>query len=147
MEAGLFSFHKISIDFQESHLFFPTIISWVVAILAGIIFLVYGIRFIRDVASGSRKPRFFVENYDKFRLYGTVILTVVYFIAMDLVGRYFPNTGFGFLFMSIPFMFVLSLMYSHEFNRSKMIVIAVNSIIAPSVSWYILGKLFNITLP
>jgi hypothetical protein len=117
------------------------------AILAGILFLVYGIRFIRDVASGKRKPSFFVENYDKFRLYGTVVLTIVYFITMDIVGRYYPNRGFGFLFMSIPFMFILSMMYSHEFSRSKIITIAVNSIVAPSLSWYILGKLFNITLP
>jgi hypothetical protein len=63
------------------------------------------------------------------------------------VGRIFPNTGLGFLFVSIPFIFVLSLLYAHRVDRRKLVAISLNALIAPGVAWYVLAKLFNISLP
>ncbi|PIE35753.1 tripartite tricarboxylate transporter [candidate division KSB3 bacterium] len=147
MEGGTPSFFQISIDFNESHTFFPMIILWILLILLAIITIVYGIPFFRDIRSGKRNPSFFVEQFDKLRLFGTLILAIVYFILMDAVGMLFPNMGFGFLFVSIPFMFVLSLLYAHNIDRKKLLVIGINSILAPCIAWYILGNLFNISLP
>ena len=143
-ETSLF---QVTIDFDQSHLFFPTIIFWVLVILLAAIVIVFGRPWLRGVRNGDRKLSFFVENFDKLRLFGTLGLAIAYLISMDFVGRLFPNMGFGFLFMSVPFMFVLSLLYAHHVDRKKITIMAINSVVAPSMVWYVLGYLFHITLP
>lgn len=147
MGDSLSKFLSVSIDFDQSHLFFPTIIMWLLLFLFLLIVFLYGGRFIKDLREGKRRIRFFVENYDKIRLFGTIGIVVLYFIIMDYVGTLFPNTGFGFLFVSMPFMMALSFLYVHDLNKRKTIIILFNSSIAPLAAWYILGNLFNITLP
>ena len=147
MKSGLSSLLKIHIDFQQSHTFFPTIVTWVMGMLLVAIFVVYGIPYIRSVSRGERKISFSMRNIDTFRLLGTLILTVIYFLSMDYVGGFFPNTGLGFLFMSVPFMFLLSLLYVHGLNRMKLLIMSLNAIIAPGIAWLVLAKLFRITLP
>lgn len=147
MEGRLAAIFNVSIDFQRSHTFFPTIILWILLILGLAIVVVFGIPFIRDVKRGKRMPSFFVENFDKLRLFGTLALMIVYVLTMRHVGEFFPNMGLGFLFASIPFMFLLSLLYAHNINRQKIMLITLNSLIIPGVSWYILGNLFNMSLP
>jgi hypothetical protein len=66
---------------------------------------------------------------------------------MDYVGEFFPNTGLGFLIMSIPYMFLLSLLYAHHRNGRYLLKIVLNSVLAPIVAWYVLARLFSITLP
>lgn len=142
------SLFRIAIDFDQSHTFFPTIIQWVLLILFLAIVAIYGRSFVRQVANGERSLALFHEHFDKLRFFGTIALTIVYFMAMDYVGStFFPNTGLGFLTMSIPFIFVLSLLYAHDIGRRKLIVITLNAVIAPCVAWYILAYLFRITLP
>ena len=116
-------------------------------LLLVIIAVLYGRKFYQDIRSGRRRVRFFQKNYDKIRLFGTIIGVVIYFVLMDYVGTLFPNTGLGFLLVSIPFMLFLSLLYVHDLDRRKAIIILLNSTIAPVTAWYILGNLFNITLP
>ncbi|MDF1589947.1 MAG: tripartite tricarboxylate transporter TctB family protein [Desulfobacterales bacterium] len=147
MDNGLSSLFKVSIDFKESHTFFPTIVIWVLLFLVLLIFLIYGIPYVRDLRSGKRKMAFSLANMDKLRFGGTLVLTVAYFLLMDYVGRFFPNMGFGFLFVSIPFIFLLSLLYVHGVDRRKLLAISLNALIAPSVAWYVLAQLFNISLP
>jgi hypothetical protein len=50
-------------------------------------------------------------------------------------------------FTSIVFIFVLSLLYVHRVDRRKMLVLSLNAVISPSVAWFVLAHLFNITLP
>lgn len=147
MEQGLSSLFKVTIDFEQSHLFFPKIVMWVLLLLCVLIFIVYGIPFLRDLKTGKRKISFSTRHIDNLRLFGTIILTIVYFQLMDYVGRFFPNMGYGFLFMSIPFMFLLSLLYVHGLNRRKFLALSVNALIAPCIAWFVLARLFNITLP
>ena len=142
------SLFHITIDFSQSHTFFPTIIEWVLLILFLAIAALYGRGFVRQVASGQRSLSLFRENYDKLRFYGTIVLTVIYFLAMDYVGEtFFPNTGLGFLTMSIPFIFVLSALYAHGLDRRKLTIIGLNAIIMPCAAWFVLAHLFRITLP
>ncbi len=138
---------SVKIDFPQSHMFFPKIIMWLLLLLLVLIVALYGRQFIREVKSGRRSLRFFVERYDKVRLYGTIGGVIAYFVLMDYVSTLFPNTRLGFLLVSIPFMMFLSLLYVHDLNKKKTIIILLNSIIAPVSAWYILGNLFNITLP
>jgi hypothetical protein len=47
----------------------------------------------------------------------------------------------------MAFIFALSLVYVHEVTRRVLLVITSNALIAPLAAWYVLGTLFNITLP
>ena len=49
--------------------------------------------------------------------------------------------------MSIPYMAALSLLYLHERDRTHLIRMGLNAVIAPVVAWFVLAKLFAITLP
>ncbi|RYH07041.1 tripartite tricarboxylate transporter TctB family protein [Tropicimonas sp. IMCC6043] len=143
-ETGLFS---VSIDFSQSHLFFPHIIHWVLFLLALSIVLVHGREIVRHVQGWSESYREHGLDYDRLRLLGTLVLVVAYFLLMNWVGQLFPNTGMGFLLVSIPFMALMSLLYVHDLNRRKLVAILANAIIAPLLAWYVLAQLFFITLP
>lgn len=143
-ETGPFS---VSIDFSQSHLFFPNIIHWVLIFLAISIALVHGREIARHVQGWSESYRTRGLDYDRLRLFGTLALVVAYFVLMNWVGQLFPNTGMGFLLVSIPFMALLSFLYVHDLNRKTVLVILANAIIAPLVAWYVLAQLFFITLP
>ena len=147
MGDGISNLLSIKIDFPQSHMFFPKIIMWLLLLLFVLIAILYGRQFVKDVREGRRSLKFFEENYDKIRLFGTIGAVIIYFILMDYVGTLFPNTGLGFLLVSIPFMMSLSFLYVHDLSKKKTIIILLNSIIAPVSAWYILGNLFNITLP
>nr|WP_067293911.1 tripartite tricarboxylate transporter TctB family protein [Marinobacterium profundum] len=147
MSQTLTSLLEVSIDFDQSHLFFPRL---VLGLLAGMLVLIVALNYGRlaeIVRTRGAGLAFFEANADKFRLFSTLALVIAYFVAMDYVGQLFPNTGLGFLFSSMAFMFSLSLVYVHEVTRRVLLVISSNALIAPLVAWYVLGTLFNITLP
>ena len=120
---------------------------WVLCLLLAIIIIVYTIPFFRAVSRGEKALPFTTDHFDKMRFFGTIVLTIAYFLSMDYVGTFFPNMGLGFLLMSIPFMFLLSLLYVHDLGRRKFLMISLNSIISPGVAWYVLANMFNISLP
>ena len=146
---------KVSIDFDQSHLFFPNIIHWILLILALLIALTEGPKVLRKLrvkaeenkssqASGGKRE---AGKIDWLRLLGMLALTILYFYVMEPVGEFFPNTGLGFLLTSIPFMFLLSTLFVHAPGRREFITITLSSIISPTVAWYVLAQMFNITLP
>lgn len=105
MENSFLSLLSVKIDFAKSHTFFPTIIIWILFILLALIFIFNGIPYLRSLFRGEISLNFSLEHVDKIRLPGTLILIVAYFMLMDYVGAFFPNMGYGFLFVSIPFIF------------------------------------------
>ncbi len=137
---------NIQIDFEQSHLFFPRIIITILAILLVVIAIMHLPHKIQQFKNGD-KMRFFEENYDKFKLFSTIALIMIYFKAMEVVGGFFPNMGYGFLFTSIVFIFVISLLFIGKSTKKKLIAITLNSIITPALAWFIFGYLFHITLP
>ncbi len=143
-KASLFA---VKIEFAESHTFFPTIVLWVMVILLVLIFIFNGIPYLRALKRGDKRLRLSVAHLDKLRLIGTLGITIAYFLLMQYVGNLFPNTGYGFLFVSIPFLFLLSLLYVHKISRRKILIIVLNSAIAPCIAWFVLAQMFNITLP
>ncbi len=147
MKDSSSSLLSVKIDFAQSHEFFPTIVLWTLAILLVLIFIFNGIPYLRSYFNKERTISLSLEHIDKIRLPGTLILTVVYFILMDYIGAFFPNMGYGFWFVSIPFIFLVSILYVHNINRKKLVAITLNAIIAPSIAWFLLAKMFSITLP
>jgi hypothetical protein len=141
------SLFKVSIDFSQSHLFFPNIIHWILLILAVLIALTSGPKLLRQLREKKKDDKQTGAPTDWVRLLGTLVLTIIYFSLMETVGDLFPNTGFGFLFTSIPFMFLLSVLFVHQPGRREFVTITLSSIISPAVAWYVLAQMFNITLP
>ncbi|WP_430474666.1 tripartite tricarboxylate transporter TctB family protein [Thalassospira lucentensis] len=135
-------FH-VTIDFSTSHTIFPTIIAVILGILFISILITRGRTMLATVTNGAWWP----AGIDHKRFFGTLVLTVIYFMAMPSVGDIFPNTGLGFYLCSIPYLFALSTLFLHERSRRTLTIAAANAIIAPSVVWYILSELFNISLP
>ncbi len=143
-------FLSIIIDFDTSHLFFPKIMIGVIILLL----LIIGIKeLVTRLRNGSLKRdlkgfRFFEKNYNKIKLYGSIISVAVYFFLMDFVGGFFPNQGLGFLFTSIPFIFVMSFLLVGKDNFKKhRISILISSVVTPLFSWILFAKMFYITLP
>ncbi|GGX96402.1 hypothetical protein GCM10007160_24980 [Litchfieldella qijiaojingensis] len=147
MESGLSSLLSVSIDFETSHLFFPTIIHWIMAGLFVLILVTKVVPFLAEVKRGERTLPIVGEPMDAFRFFGTLVLIVAYFYLMAVVGNLFPYTGYGFLFVSMAFVLLMSLMYMHEWTKKAVTIVVINAVVAPGLAWFILAKLFNITLP
>ncbi|NIC05484.1 tripartite tricarboxylate transporter [Billgrantia bachuensis] len=147
MESGLSDLLSVSIDFETSHLFFPTLITWIMAVLFVLVVVTQVVPFLAAVRRGERALPILGESMDGLRFFGTLALIVAYFHLMTVVGDMFPYTGYGFLFVSIPFVFLMSLLYLHEWTRKALVIVTLNAFAAPSLAWLILAKLFQITLP
>lgn len=137
---------SIKIDFAQSHLFFPRIIIGILIGLAIIMAIKYLPNKIREIKEGQSK-KFFVENYDKFKLYSTIVLIALYFKGMEWIGSFFPNMGYGFLIVSIIFMLSISILFIGEKSKKKLLFAIINSLATPILAWYIFGILFHISLP
>lgn len=139
------SLNTVVIDFDTSHLFFPRIVISLLLILG----LVIVVSYFRPVMQAIRAGRyqFFVKNADFFRLLMTFALIPAYFWGMDAVGALLPNMGLGFLLASIPFVFLMSMLYCHDMTRRNLIIIVSNAVITPTFVWGVLYHLFAVSMP
>ncbi len=138
---------RITIDFDQSHLFFPRIVGWVLAALLAIA-LVARRREIACALGGVRaacgEAR---RSFDFLRFGGTVALLVAYAVAMDRLSDVWPNTGLSFLVCSVAFMAALSTLYLRERTPKALALAALLAAGGPLVVWYALARLFHLTLP
>ncbi len=139
------SLNNVVIDFDQSHLFFPRIIIALVLILGLVIVVVNFRPVLRAIRTGQYQ--FFVKNADFFRLIATLALIPAYFWGMDFIGMMLPNMGLGFLLASIPFVFLMSMLYCHERTRRNLILITANALIAPTLVWVVLYHFFLVSMP
>ncbi|WLD93713.1 tripartite tricarboxylate transporter TctB family protein [Alkalihalobacillus sp. AL-G] len=131
-------FLTLEYKFSESHTVFPKIILSVLIILLILIMLS---NVIHRAKAGKLKEfnfKFFIDNYDKYKFYGTIAL---------LLGYGFILEPIGFLPASIPFMFLIMLLYIGNLKKKAIILSLANSIITSVLIWFLFGKLFDITLP
>jgi hypothetical protein len=139
---NLHSLLQVKINFATSQNVFPHIIEVVLAIL---FVMVIATRWRRILAAVGGPP--WPIGIDQIRFFGTLALTIIYFLAMPVVGDQFPNTGLGFYFASIPYILAIGLLYLHNWTRRTIIYVVLNAVIAPTIVWYVLANLFNISLP
>lgn len=144
---NLKSLLKVQIDFDQSHLLFPAITHWLLLILFVIILATRVVPMLREVTAGKRSLAFAPGGFDAWRFFGVLALTVAYIVGMERVGALFPNRGYGFLLTSVAYVFALGLLFAHGTDRRKLIVIGLNAVLAPSIAWFVLARLFRITLP
>jgi len=138
---------KVHVVFEKSHLLFPTIIEWLMAVLVLAIAVVHGPELLAQWRNGQSRSRWAKWQVDKKRLFGCLALTLVYFAAMEPVGSIYPNSGIGFLLTSIVYGFALSLLFVHDINKHKWMLIALSSVLTPLVVWVVFSYVFRITLP
>ncbi|ESZ22173.1 MULTISPECIES: tripartite tricarboxylate transporter TctB family protein [unclassified Mesorhizobium] len=136
-------FTRVTIDFQTSHLVFPTLIGAILLALGAAILITRR----QAIAGAGQYWSQTLAAMDKPRFFGTIALTVVYFLLMVPVGDFWPNTGMGFLVCSIPFVALSGLLYLQERTKSAVTVLAVVAVAAPLLVWWVFAHVFFLTLP
>lgn len=134
---------QVTIDFDRSHLIFPRLIM-VILLLLGVAIV------IRDRKAIAHSGAMWAEtfrNMDKIRFFGTIGLTIAYFLLMVPVGDIWPNTGLGFLICSIPFVLLISILYMHERDWRSLIPVLIVSVTVPTLVWWLFTYVFALTLP
>lgn len=134
---------QVTIDFETSHLIFPTIIG----IVLNLLFFTIVIRDWSRIAGSGTYWREAFANMDKVRFFGTLVLTLIYFGLMVPVGNIWPNTGLGFLICSVPYVFAVGLLYLHELGLRNMIPVAIMAAVAPPLAWWLFSYIFFLSLP
>ncbi|WP_110601284.1 MULTISPECIES: tripartite tricarboxylate transporter TctB family protein [Salinicola] len=147
MESQWLSLLDVTIDFDQSHLFFPRIVTWILVVLLAIILITRYRRLVPGLKHAGRVLAGREGDFDHRRFFGTLALTTAYFYLMGVLSDVFPNTGYSFLIMSVLFVFLLSLLYVDRPTRRLWVILVLNALIAPTLAWYVLAQLFRITLP
>ena len=137
------SWTQVTIDFEESHRVFPTIVGTILVLLG----LAILIRDRKRIANAPTYWRRTFADMDRPRFFGTLVLTLAYFGLMVPVGNIWPNTGLGFLICSIPFVFAIGVLYLHERTFSTIWPIAVLALISAPLAWWLFSYVFFLTLP
>ena len=135
---------------STSHWLFPPIIIGILITLLVIIIIMRIIKCAKEKTSFFPKISipFFEKGGDKLRLYGTVILFLIYIFAMELIG---------FLMASILLMFMYGLLYTrfdaeNGGNSRAAVIRAIlislaNSVITSGLIWFTFARILKITLP
>ena len=143
---------------STSHWLFPPIIMWILGILFVIMLIQRAIKCKRTGTPfiNMKGYRFFIQDWDKVKLPGTLLLLVLYFPAMNLIGFLPASIVFVFLFnvlfvglsqlKSIPVAFKTKQFWSNPDFRSLIISLII-SVVASTVIWFLFGYVFRITLP
>ena len=143
---------------SSSHWIFPPIILGILGILLVIMAIQ---RLVKCKKQGKpfctfKNYHFFVANWDKVRLIGSLVLLVLYFPAMNLLGFLPASILFVFLFnvlfcglqqlASIPVAFKTRKFWSNRDFRSLLSSLII-AVVSSTLIWLVFGQLFKITLP
>lgn len=129
---------KLQIKFSESHRVAPRIILWVLAITGAWIIISYLMRLKREDRKIEFNFKFFKENYDKLKFYGTLALLFGYVFSLNILG---------FLLATIIFIFISTIFFFGSIKPKTLLISAISSLVTSFAVWYVFGTIFNITLP
>ena len=131
---------KLKIVHSQSHTVFPKIVFWILVILACVIV----VQTVLKAKKENRKlfdfkgKHFFEENYDKVKLFGTLVLLVLYLVLMNVLG---------FILASILFIGLFNILYDGKFGKKDLLVSFGISAVETLLVWFVFGYIFSITLP
>lgn len=145
---NLYHLFDLTIDFKQSHLFFPKLISFLLLCFL-ILILIVNRNGIKEKLIGLFNARHdeYVDKVNKKKMFLSVLLLCAYFFIMPYVGDISPNSGYGFLITTMPFIFLLSLIYIPELKKKELVIITINSLVSPISIWFLMGHVFGISLP
>ena len=129
---------------RNMHLFFPYTIGTICAILFVIILIQ---RFIKCRREGTpfinfKGYHFFIPGYDKLKLWGSVILFVLYVYLLPVL--HFTTASMIFIFL---FNVLFEMKPARLFEIKSVIISALIAVIGSWGVWYLFFQVFNITLP
>ena len=128
----------INVVYSTEHLIMPTIIAVVLVVLLAAIIITEGMARVKNGKGFFVKPgRFFREDADYFKLFGTLVLFAGYIFCMDIIG---------FTVTSIIFVFLFNCLYAGV-SKKALIPSIIISIVAPLLVSIAFGVIFKITLP
>ena len=133
---------RINVVYSTQHWIFPTITIGILVILGVLLIVLEGRARVKAGKGFFAKPgRFFEENYDKVKFWGTLVLLVVYFFFLDKIG---------FTIWSIICLFLFNTLFANKEqmkNPKYHITSASISVVACVIISLVFGTLFAITLP
>jgi ABC-type Fe3+ transport system permease subunit len=131
---------KVKIIHSQSHLIFPKIVIGILVILLIVLIIQAFIKAKKENRSllNLKNKNFFVENYDKLKFWGSVILFILYIMSLELLG---------FLIASIVFISLFNILYAGTKNKKSLFYSVLISVIASFILWFLFGYVFNVTLP
>lgn len=135
---------NVSIDFESSHLFFPRIVLVCIVFIGAIIVFQEKERIVESLKGFAIGK---LINGGNYKSYIFIVLMSAYILGMQAVSEIFPNTGYAFLILTIPLMFIIPLLIESDITKKKLIYMVINAVLSPIIVWVVLGQLFNITLP
>lgn len=131
---------KLKIIHSQSQNVFPKIVFYILILLL-VVMLIQAVM----KAKKENRPlfnfkdkKFFVENPDKVKLFGTLILLIVYVVSMKLIG---------FIPSSILSLTLFNLLYAAKRDKKEIRNSIGISIVETMLIWVVFGYMFNITLP
>lgn len=128
----------INIVYSTEHWIMPTIVMIILAVLLVAIIVTEGRGRVKAGGKFFEKPgRFFVENCDHLKLWGTLVLFVGYIICLDIIG---------FTVTSMIFVFLFNILYAGV-EKKSLITSAILAVVSSLVISIMFGVVFNITLP
>ena len=128
----------IQVVYSTEHWIVPIITMGVLVVLLAAIILTAGRARVQEGKPFFQKPgRFFLENYDKMKLWGTLLLFAGYIFALDVIG---------FTVTSLIFVFLFNVLYTGT-SKKALIGSAVIAVVASLLISVMFGIVFNITLP
>ncbi|WP_158585696.1 tripartite tricarboxylate transporter TctB family protein [Pseudooceanicola sediminis] len=134
---------RVTIDFDTSHLIFPTLIACVLGLLG----LAVLIRDRARIAATVPYWRGLFAAMDKVRFLGALVLTLLYFSLMVPVGNIWPNTGMGFLLCSIPYLLATGLLFMHERPLRQVLPLLIVAVFGPVFVWWLFTYPLFLSLP
>lgn len=128
----------ILVVYSTEHWIVPIITMGVLVVLLAAIILTEGRARVQEGKPFFQKPgRFFLENYDKMKLWGTLLLFAGYIFALGVIG---------FTVTSLIFVFLFNVLYTGT-SKKALIGSAVIAVVASLLISVMFGIVFNITLP
>ena len=133
---------RINVVYSTQHWIFPIITIGILVILGVLLIVLEGRARVKAGKGFFAKPgRFFEENYDKFKFWGTLVLMFVYFFFLDKIG---------FTIWSIVCLFLFNTLFANKEqmkNPKYHVTSIIISVVACVVISLVFGTLFAITLP
>ncbi len=128
----------INVVYSTEHWIVPRIVMGVLVVLLLAIIITEGRARVSEGGSFLAKPGgFFIDGYDKVKLWGTLILFAGYIFVIDKVG---------FTVTSMIFVLLFNLLYA-GLGKKQVLVSVIIAIVAPLIISIMFGVVFNITLP
>lgn len=128
----------IQVVYSTQHWIMPRIVIAVLLVLLITIVVSEGTARVKNGGSFFVRPqRFFIENCNHFKLWGTLVLFVAYIFCLDIIG---------FTVTSIIFVFLFNVLYAGT-SRNSIILSVILAVVGSLVISVLFGVIFNITLP